>query len=224
MTNSRRKFLWQGSLATTVLIAGKPFDALAKLSSPFSMGAFNYGSVTIVHTTGRAVASAEAVRKIRNKTTGILLLHDEPQKQLIRYDASLQSIQAKEEGGYKIIDKDNYRVGVITATTNETNVLNRVNHLSALLKNEKGCHLVVCMSHLGYKNKKGPDDLQLADQSEHIDIIIGKHASNSPKFPMIARNKKRAEVIIQHTQDPETEIGKIRIGLDQFGNKFTVAF
>ena len=76
----------------------------------------------------------------------------------------------------------------------------------------------------GYKNKNKANDISLAGNSENIDIIVGKYASNSPKRPVTVYNKKRAEVIIHYTPDTEMAIGKIKIGLDQFGGKFNISF
>ena len=103
-------------------------------------------------------------------------------------------------------------------------MVNRINHLSAFLKNEKDCHIVVCISELGYKNKNWVDDITLAGNSENIDIIVGRCATNSPGRPIIALNKKRAEVIIQHIENGEDALGKIKIGFNQSGCKHNVSF
>jgi len=222
--NSRRKFLFQGSLAATALMVAKPYNALANYSSPLLQGGFNYNNITFLHTAGESLAVATQVKKIAGKTASIILHHSNKNEQAINCDASLGSISENEDGGYKIINKENICVGIITATAGEQGAINRVNNLSAFLKKEKNCSLVVCVSALGYKNKTGIDDLTLASESENLDIIIGKYTSTSPNRPMIARSKKKAEVIIQHTEENADALGKIKIGLDNYGNKYHVSF
>ena len=222
--NSRRKFLFQGSLAATALMVAKPYNALANYTSPLLQGGLNYNSITFLHTTGESLAVAAQVKRISNKTASIVLVHGDNNEQQLNCDASLQSINENGDSGYKIIYKDNIRVGVISAAAGEQNMMSRVNHLSAYLKKEKDCSLVVCVSALGYKNKNGVDDLTLAAESENLDIIVGKYAANSPKQPMIAKSKKKSEVIIQHTEDSADALGKIKIGFDQQGRKYHASF
>jgi len=187
-------------------------------------GGLNYNSMTLLHTTGESLAVAAQVKKITSKTASIVLLHDDNNGTQLKGDASLQSIHEKGETGYKIIYKDNIRVGVITAASGEQNTVSRINQLSAYLKKEKDCSLVVCVSALGYKNKNADDDLTLAAESENLDIIVGKYKAGSPKRPVIARSKKKTEVIIQHTEDSSDALGKIRIGFDQQGRKYHASF
>jgi hypothetical protein len=224
----RRKFLLQSSLAATALLAANPINALAKYSSPLTGGHYNFNNITFLHTAGADFSMAELVKKITDKNTSVVLLHagndGGPETQQLHYDVSHHSLNETHEGGYKIVDKDNIRVGVIAVNANEHNTGNRVNDLAAWLKKEKNCHFVVCISQLGYKNKNKTDDITLAGTSEHIDIIVGKHASTSPKRPVTVFNKKRAEVIIQHIRDKEAAPGKIKIGLDPFGGKFNISF
>jgi hypothetical protein len=226
--NNRRKFIVQGSLAATALLAAKPFNALAKYTSPLSRSGFNYNSITFLHTAGHGIAMSAQVKKITGKTTSIILSHagngEQQENQPMNCDASLHSINENEDGGYKIIFKDNIRAGIITANANEQDMMNRINDLSAFLKKEKDCHIVVCISELGYKNKNKMDDITLAGKSENIDIIVGKYATNSPKHPIISLNKKKADVIIHHTEDSTNALGKIKIGFNPSGGKHNVSF
>jgi hypothetical protein len=226
--NNRRKFIVQGSLAATALLAAKPFNAFAKFTSPLSRTGFNYNSITFLHAAGTGIAVNAEIKKVASKTASIILSHaaDDKQQsqQQVNSDASLHSINENAEEGYKIIYKDNIRVGVIAANSIEQDILNRVNHLSAFLKKEKDCQLVVCISQLGYKNKNRMDDITLAGKSENIDIIVGKYAANSPKHPIIATNKRKAEVIIHHIDNSDDAVGKIKIGFNQSGGKHHVSF
>ncbi len=49
------------------------------------------------------------------------------------------------------------------------------NQYADQLKN-KGCHFIVCLSHLGYKyDHNKVSDMTLAKETENIDLIIGRH-------------------------------------------------
>jgi 5'-nucleotidase len=97
-----------------------------------------------------------------------------------------------------------------------------MNTLSAYLKKEKNCAVVVCLSQLGYKNKNMPDDIMLAERSTHLDIIIGGHADNFHSHPIIALNSKNGEVIIHSAAGDVTAFGKIEIDFDGQGRKKSV--
>ena len=224
--NNRRKFIIQSSLAATALAAAKPINALTKYASPFTGRPFNYNNITFVHTAGTDFSVTAQVKKITEKNNNVVLLHagKDARPQLLNYDASPHSLNEDYDGGYKIICKDNIRVGVMAVNAKEHNTIIRVNDLADRLKKEKECHFVVCISQLGYKKENGPDDISLAGKSENIDIIVGNHASGSPKRPVTVYNKKRAEVILHYTTDMVAALGKIKIGLDQYGGKFNISF
>ena len=46
-----------------------------------------------------------------------------------------------------------------------------VNRYAEYLKNEKGCDIVLCLSHLGFSG-----DERLAPQIRNVDIIVGGHS------------------------------------------------
>jgi hypothetical protein len=226
--SNRRKFLLQTSFAATAFMVAKPYNALARVSSQLTAGSFNYNHITFLHTANTGLDVAAQVKKISSKNPSVVLVHAGNEKDQnapsLKYDASPASLSAETENGYKIIYKDNIKVGVIAAELNENGVINKVNNLSAFLKEEKKCQLVVCISQLGFKNKNTVDDITLAAKSEHLDIIVGQYAPTSPKRPFIALNKKKAEVVIQHTQDNDQSLGKIKIGFNQAGSKYNISF
>ena len=103
-------------------------------------------------------------------------------------------------------------------------MIEKVINLSAYLKKEKNCSVVVCLSQLGYRNKNTPDDITLAKKSTHIDIIIGGHANNFQVNPVIALNNSNCEVIIHAAAGDPTAVGKIEIDFDEKGQKKYVSF
>lgn len=66
----------------------------------------------------------------------------------------------------------------------------KANEIAARLKNDYNCHLVICLSHLGYKydNHKVSDRV-LAAENEHIDLIIGGHTHTFMERPEKVLNK-----------------------------------
>ncbi len=82
--------------------------------------------------------------------------------------------------------------------------------ISAKLKYEKGCDLVICISHLGhqYQNDK-ISDTQLAKLTSNIDLIIGGHTHTLLKEPLILNNSLGEEVIINQVGSSGVYVGKI---------------
>lgn len=112
---------------------------------------------------------------------------------------------------YQIFKKGPIKVGVIGVgvelnglvpsllfkNTQYLNPIEKANHYAALLKEEKGCAYVICLSHLGYKYKTNKvSDLVLAKDSEHIDLIIGGHTHTFLEKPTIVANRKEKEVLV----------------------------
>ena len=47
--------------------------------------------------------------------------------------------------------------------------------IADLLRNEEGCDLVVCLSHLGW-NGEPYSDVELIENTRNIDIVLGGHS------------------------------------------------
>ena len=125
---------------------------------------------------------------------------------------------------YKIFIKDNIKVGVFGVGIElkglvpkklykETVYLDPIENsrfYANKLKNELGCDLVICLSHLGlqYKNKK-ISDITLAKKSKFIDLIIGGHTHTFLKKPKIITNAINKKVIINQVGWGGINIGKI---------------
>jgi 2',3'-cyclic-nucleotide 2'-phosphodiesterase (5'-nucleotidase family) len=226
MTN-RRKFLIKTGIAATGLMVAKSFEAVAKQSSSWSGMGFNYNSITFLHTSAAGEIVASQIKKVAAKNTNIVLLnagYHSSETQQVNFDASMDSLNETFEGAYNIIYKDNIKIGVIAANDRENDLLSSINNLSAYLKKEKNCQLVICLSQMGYKQKNYLDDITLAEKSYNIDMILGKQAALTPARPVIAKNKNKAEVILQYTKDSEAVLGKIKIGFSPAGNKHHISF
>lgn len=231
---NRRYFLKQGTLATTAILALKPLTGIARLTSPFTGFSGSNGKLVFLHTANQnPFAENKAIQYINeiksNHANTIVLKagqEDRDETGTGTYDAAIpgsdQHLLSSRD--YKIITRGNHRTGIISADPGEDNIIQKINRLSAYLKKEKNCDLVVCLSRLGYKNKTTPDDITLAKRSFDLDIIIGGHAENFHTHPTIALNSNDGEVIIHSASGDPVALGKIEIDIDWRGRKKFISF
>ncbi len=218
-------------MATAALLTAKPFTTLANSISPVTGFRINNNSLVLAHT-GNVMGNAgnqtlQHITKLKNSGSNLILLHAGDTAPAIQpvYDASLHSGESYSVSAndYKIIYKGDIKTGVITADSKSASA-ESINALAVYLKKEKNCHLVVCLSQLGYKSQTGLNDMSLATASTHLDIIIGGHATNFCTRPVTAQNKNKEEVIINHAATNGLALRKIEIGFDNRGKKEQVAF
>ena len=88
--------------------------------------------------------------------------------------------------------------------------LKKGNYYANHLKNELGCDLVICLSHLGFKYKSQKiDDITLAENTNNIDLIIGGHTHTFLNQPISKTNAQKKEVLIAQVGWAGIKIGKI---------------
>ena len=132
---------------------------------------------------GNQYLAVEQITQLKKNTGNLVLLHaGNPVQENtggLRFDSVLEpaNCASVSANNYKIIYKDKIKIAIITAAAGEKDTLNKTEALAAFLKKEKNCDLVICLSKLGYKNKTAVDDIQLAENSTALDIIIGGHPS-----------------------------------------------
>ncbi len=221
--NSRRKFLIQGSMATAAVLALKPFSSLANTSTYSGLSSHS-NKLVFIHTTCSQAEEYKVIRymssfKTENKNAILLNAGQNLQNPTEEPASDVSEINSD----YKIITKGTIRTGVINANPGEENIYDKINSLSALLKNEKNCAVVVCVSQLGYKNDNKPDDLTLAKKSANLDIIIGGHPDNFHNLPVIALNNVHSEVIIHSASGNDKGCGVIDIDFDGEKRKKSIA-
>lgn len=231
---SRRYFLIQGTLATTAMIVLKPLTTIARAASQFTGLSSSYGKLAFLHTANLNAHSdykvIQYINEIKNNNANAILLKAgqdiQDETGSLTYDASINGGNdlSAITGDYKIINKGNIKTGIISAKAGDSDVIQKINSLSAYLKKEKNCTVVVCLSQLGYKNKNTPDDITLANKSTHLDIIIGGHAENFQTHPVIALNSNNGEVIIHSASGDSFACGKIEIDFDGQGRKKHISF
>ena len=79
------------------------------------------------------------------------------------------------------------------------------------LRNDEGCDLVVCLSHLGWKDD--PDmDKDFVRSTTGIDVLLGGHSHTYFEEPQYLRDKKGHEVIVDHQGKNARFVGLIEVG------------
>ena len=78
---------------------------------------------------------------------------------------------------------------------------------------KRACHIVICLSHLGfqYENSERVDDIQLAQKTRNIDVIIGGHTHTFMDQPLILANQAGKNVLIHQVGWAGLRLGMIRV-------------
>ena len=90
---------------------------------------------------------------------------------------------------YVIIKRKGVRIGVIAVAPKMEGLVSSKNcvgvkyldpakvatETATMLKKQKKCDVVICISHLGWKSNRGEDDLYLIPNSRNIDLLLGGH-------------------------------------------------
>jgi 5'-nucleotidase len=131
---------------------------------------------------------------------------------ICNYDFTDTPMEGKSQP-YKIIRKGALKIGItgvgiemkglvpdnLSGNTKYLDPVENVNRVAADLKKNKGCDMVICLSHLGYKYKAGEQqisDVVLAAETEHIDLIIGGHTHTFLDEPTLLKNKSGSDVLV----------------------------
>ena len=137
---------------------------------------------------------------------------------------------------YQIFVKEGIKIGVfglgielknlVEATLyKETKYLDPIeitHDITRILKEEKKCDLIICLSHLGYAYKNEPNkisDLTLASQTKDIDLIIGGHTHTFLSKPSIVKNMVEKSVLVNQVGCYGINLGKIDFYFDSDKNK-----
>lgn len=91
-----------------------------------------------------------------------------------------------------------------------------VNRIAKMLKEEKKCDLVICLSHLGYKYEDDKvSDLKLAAQTRHVDIILGGHTHTFLDEPARVKDLDGHEVVIHQVGFAGIRLGRLDVVLNK---------
>jgi 5'-nucleotidase len=133
---------------------------------------------------------------------------------------------------YKVLVKDGVRIGVFGLGIQLEGLVDKkmyketVYHhpieiaqdMSRILKEDKACDLVICLSHIGYYYEKHPDrvcDLSLAKATKDIDLIIGGHTHTFLPKPTISKNSIGKNVLVNQVGAYGLYLGKIDFYFEQ---------
>ena len=151
------------------------------------------------------------------------------------YDFSNTVLEGKTKN-YKIYNKSGIKIGVFglgieleglvtKELYKETKYLDPIEisrDISNRLKFEENCDLIICLSHLGYKYDNLPErvcDYNLAKKSNHIDLIIGGHTHTFMDKPIVLKNEKGNDVIINQVGCFGLYLGQIDFFFDRNKNR-----
>ncbi len=126
---------------------------------------------------------------------------------------------------YKIFIKDGIKIGIFGLGIKLDGLVDKKNYLETIyedpieiaqemthiLKTEKNCDLIICLSHLGYqyKEKDKISDLKLAQQTKDIDLIIGGHTHTFLDQPIAEKNIIGKDVLINQVGCYGINLGRI---------------
>ena len=135
---------------------------------------------------------------------------------------------------YKIFKKGKIKAGVfgvgiemaglvsenLSAGTKYLDPIPKANEMAYKLKKEKGCDLVICLSHLGnsYSDNK-VSDKRLASETENIDLIIGGHTHTFLPAPIVYKNKIGSDVIVNQVGWGGINLGRLDFNFSKFSKK-----
>lgn len=137
---------------------------------------------------------------------------------------------------YKVFIKNGIKIGVFglgielnglvdPAMFKETKYLDPIEisqDMVRVLKTEKQCDLIICLSHLGYHYSNEPkkvSDLKLAEATSGIDLIIGGHTHTFLPKPTIVKNKDGQNILVNQVGCYGLYLGKIDFYFDAENNK-----
>ncbi len=130
---------------------------------------------------------------------------------------------------YKILNKGGIKIGVFGLGIELAGLVDKKHYketvyndpvavaqdISRILRHEKKCDLVICLSHLGYEYAGDKiSDLKLASLTKDIDLIIGGHTHTFLDKPTIAKNIDGKDVLVNQVGCYGINLGRIDIHFD----------
>ena len=141
------------------------------------------------------------------------------------YDFSNTILEGKFKP-YQIYKKEGIKIGVfglgieleglvgkdMYEETKYLNPIETAQEMTRILREEKQCDLVICLSHLGYEFKNEPEkvcDIYLAQKTSGIDLIIGGHTHTFLLEPQQYLNLKGELVLVNQVGWAGLYLGRI---------------
>ena len=152
---------------------------------------------------------------------------------ICNYDFTGTPMEYKYEP-YKIFKKGKLRIGVLgvgielkglvpenlAAGTIYLDPVKQANQVANVLKNDKKCDFIICLSHLGYQYRENKiSDVLFAEQSENIDLIIGGHTHTFMNAPVSRRNKLGKDVVLNQVGFSGIILGRLDFDFSKISRK-----
>jgi 5'-nucleotidase len=150
------------------------------------------------------------------------------------YDFTGTPMEHKTEP-YKVFKKGKLKIGVfgvgvegrglipdsLFGATKYLDPVQKANETAGHLKNNEGCDMIICLSHLGYQYKESDkvSDEVLAKGSENIDLIIGGHTHTFFDNPVSYKNKKGDDIIVNQVGFAGIILGRLDFEFTKFSGK-----
>lgn len=154
----------------------------------------------------------------------------------VNYDFSNTILNGK-IAPYKVIEKDKVKIGIfgvgvelaglvdkkLYAETQYSNPIIAANNTAEHLKYNEKCHLIICLSHLGYEYKSNKvSDNVLAQETKNIDLIIGGHTHTFLDKPTSIKNKAENITLINQVGWAGLYLGRIDFYINPLDKAFTL--
>lgn len=152
---------------------------------------------------------------------------------ICNYDFTGTPMEHKYEP-YKIFRKGKLKIGVtgvgiemkglipdaLFGNTQYLDPVQKMNETTDMLRKEKNCDMVICLSHLGYqyKDNKISDEI-LARESEHVDLIIGGHTHTFMDEPVAYKNRNGSDVLVNQVGWAGIVLGRLDFEFSGFKKK-----
>lgn len=136
---------------------------------------------------------------------------------------------------YKTFKKGKLKVGVfgvsiegrglipdsLFGATKYLDPVQKANEVADQLKRDEKCDMIICLSHLGnqYKESNKVSDEVLAKETENIDLIIGGHTHTFLDNPIVYKNKKGDDTIINQVGFAGIILGRLDFEFSKFSGK-----
>lgn len=147
------------------------------------------------------------------------------------YDFKNTILDGKTEA-YKIFVKNGIRVGIFAvgielnglvgkknyAETVYHNPIETAQHYADILRKEKKCDLIICLSHIGFDYSDEPEkisDKHLAAKTSGIDLILGGHTHTFLPEPLTFQNKDHKNVIVNQVGWAGILLGRLDFYFDK---------
>ncbi len=149
------------------------------------------------------------------------------------YDFTTTPMENKTQP-YKTFKKGKLKIGVfgigiellglvpdnLYGATKYLDPIQHANSTASKLKREENCDMVICLSHLGnqYRTNTVSDEV-VAKQSENIDLIIGGHTHTFLEKPVVYKNKKNEDVVVNQVGWAGIVLGRLDFEFTKFSGK-----